>query len=63
MRLVEPLLGNQQCHRSVSDIDGPVEDSLGPVSRDWHAYLFTDVAVGTVQRWCLRDDGLVEHQQ
>src|SRR5512133_1538049 len=63
MSLVDPFFGDQQRYVPGLDVDRPVEDSLGPVARDRDADLLADVAVARVERGCLRDDRLVEHQQ
>ena len=63
MRLVDPLLGDQQRDVAALDVDRPVEDPLGAVARDRHPDLLADVAVARVERGRLGDDRLVEHQQ
>jgi len=62
MRLANPFLGDQQRHVTTPDVDRPMEDSLGPVASDRHSHLLSDMAVGGIQRRCLGDDRLIEHQ-
>src|SRR3954447_3736354 len=50
MRLIDPLLGDQQGQIAAGDIDRPVEDPLGVVARDRHPHLLTDRAVAAIQR-------------
>jgi hypothetical protein len=61
--LLGPCLGDQQHHITALDVDRPMEDPLGTVARDRHAHLLADMAVAGIQRRCLRDDRLIEHQQ
>jgi hypothetical protein len=63
MGLVGPLFGDQQGHVAAPDVHRPVQDALGPVAGDRHADLLADVAVGVVERRCLGDDRLIEHEQ
>src|SRR5512135_2735275 len=62
VRLLGPLLGDQQRYVPGLDVDRPVEDALGAVPRDRHPDLLADMAVAGVERRSLRDDRLVEHQ-
>ena len=63
MRLLGPLLGDQQGHIPAADIDRPVEDPLGAIAGDRDPDLLADVAVAAIQWRRLGDDRLVEHQQ
>jgi hypothetical protein len=62
VRLLGPLLGDQERDVTGFDVDRPVEDALGAVPRDRHPDLLADGAVAGVERRGLGDDRLVEHQ-
>jgi hypothetical protein len=63
MRVLGPILGDQQREIAAPDIDRPMEDPLvvGPANR--HSHLLADGTIAGIQRRRLRDNRFVQHQQ
>ena len=63
MRVLGPILGDQQREIAAPDIDCPMEDPLvvGPANR--HSHLLADGTIAGIQRRRLRDNRFVQHQQ
>ena len=61
-RVLGPILGDQQRKIAAPDIDRPMEHALGVLPADRHPHLLADGTIAVIQRRCLRDDRLVQHQ-
>src|SRR5271157_4742212 len=62
MRVLGPILSDQQREIAAPDIDRPMEHALGVLPADRHPHLLADETIAVIQRRCLRDDRLVQHQ-
>lgn len=62
MRVLIPFWGDEQHRISAADVDGSMQNTRLAVASDRHTTLFSNAAIATVERRCLSDDGLIEHQ-
>lgn len=58
-----PCLGNEQRHRARSNVEYPMDNPPGVIARNGNARLLSDMAIATVERRRLRDNGFIQHEQ
>jgi hypothetical protein len=63
MRLLDPLLGNQQEELPTVNIEDAMEHPSRMRARDRHTDLLADPPLASIQRWGLGDNRLIQHQE
>jgi len=58
-----PCFGNEQGHRACSNVEHPMDNPPCVITRNGNAGLLSDIAIATVERRRLRDNGFIQHEQ
>src|SRR3712207_6207714 len=62
MRHLLPDLGDEHYYVPTADVEHSMQDALLAIPCDRNTSLLADAAVATVERRCLGDDRLIQHQ-